>query len=354
MRHLLIRAEASGAIGLGHVMRCLALAQAAQTAGVDVTFASRQLPAFLRDRLKAEGIGLRSADAETASLDDARAVRHWAAELEAPWVVVDGYAFGPAYVRALQGEGGPAVLFVDDDGRHERYPAEMVLNPNPLAGADLYPGRAAGGLLLGPRYALLRREFWPFRADPSEPPDTVRRLLVTLGGTDPRQLTLPLAERVHHAHPELALELVCGAAPPAALVDFASGREHIRLHTAVGDMAGLMVACDACVTAAGATLYELCVTRRPFAVVVVAENQRLNAAWVEREAIGLSLGWHESLDWDRLTERLSLWLADSAARVEQSERAARRVDGFGARRVVEAMRSGAGGPAGAEADGAST
>jgi spore coat polysaccharide biosynthesis predicted glycosyltransferase SpsG len=229
----------------------------------------------------------------------------------------------------------------------------MVLNPNPLAGADLYAGRTAGGLLLGTRYALLRREFWPVQANPKRPPDTVRRLLITLGGTDPRQLTLPLAERLHDAHPELSLDLVCGAAPPAALVDFASGREQLRLHTAVGDMASLMVACDACVTAAGATLYELCVARRPFAVVVVAENQRLNAAWVEREDIGLSLGWHGSLDWDRLTERLSLWLADSATRVEQSRRAARRVDGFGARRVVEAMRRAAG-PGGGEADGAST
>jgi len=62
--HLLIRADATPRMGTGHVMRCLALAQAAQDLGMDVRFLARVEVPWVQERLRAERMPL-------AELDDA-------------------------------------------------------------------------------------------------------------------------------------------------------------------------------------------------------------------------------------------------------------------------------------------
>src|SRR5262249_40362740 len=154
-RNLLIRAEGGEKIGLGHLVRCRALAHAWRQAGGNVQFVSADEDA-----------------AQTAAM---------AASMDAEWVAVDGYHFGADYVETLQ-QAGLRVLFIDDNGHADRYPADLVLNQNLHASGKLYTARSAHtALLLGPRYAFLRSEFLQARRD-SEIPQLARKVLVTLGG----------------------------------------------------------------------------------------------------------------------------------------------------------------------------
>ena len=68
---LLIRADANLAIGTGHVMRCLALAQSWQDAGGRAVFLMADCTSSLEERLRTEGFETAAAAVQVGSPADA-------------------------------------------------------------------------------------------------------------------------------------------------------------------------------------------------------------------------------------------------------------------------------------------
>ncbi len=126
---LLIRADASPDIGTGHVMRCMALAQAWQDAGGRALFAATSITPAIKNRLSLEWCELVAVSATAGSLQDAQETIGIAKSCGAEWIVVDGYHFGQEYQRDLK-SAGRKVLFLDDYGHAQTYSADFVLNQN--------------------------------------------------------------------------------------------------------------------------------------------------------------------------------------------------------------------------------
>ena len=258
---LLIRADADTRMGTGHVMRCLALAQAWQDAGGQVTFLSAALPPGLESRLNAEGMTLVTLDADAAQ------TALVAQELGADWVVLDGYHFDAGSQRALK-DAGARLLVLDDNGDSDAYSADLVLNQNVHARAEWYASRAPDTrLLLGTRYALLRREFRVRHDRPRGTPKVARKVLVTLGGSDPDNVTLKVLDALALIRAEsLDVTVVVGGGSPhrASLEDAAARMPFpVRVVVNAANMPELMAWADVAISAAGSTVWELAFSRRP-------------------------------------------------------------------------------------------
>ena len=153
----LIRADASAQIGAGHVMRCLALAQALQDDGGSATFVMASGSPGLEARVKLEKIEVQQIAAKPGSTDDAVKTAELAKQIGAAWVVVDGYQFGALYQKTIKASG-LRLLFIDDNGHADHYYADLILNQNIHAHEDMYASKERHSkLLLGTRSALLRR-----------------------------------------------------------------------------------------------------------------------------------------------------------------------------------------------------
>jgi UDP-2,4-diacetamido-2,4,6-trideoxy-beta-L-altropyranose hydrolase len=328
---ILIRVDASTALGTGHAMRCLALTQALRDRGADVTLATAALPDGIADRYGAEGVSIVRLDASTASGADRTATLALADRVGATWLVVDGYSFDDAYVDAL---AGPLqVLLIDDWPRTLASPA-LLLNQNVYAAAEDYPSLMPERLLLGPGYALLRREY----ANPPalRQPGPLERILVTLGGADADNVTsrvvAALARDGQLANADVSV--VIGAAHPAP--------EQLRHQVAeagfeplqdVRDMLELEDWADLAVGAAGTTALEMASRGLPVVQVVLMDNQVRVAAAMQERAAAISCGVPDA-GFERCLER-SIGLLRSWARREVMSSAGRAlVDGQGAGRVA--------------------
>jgi UDP-2,4-diacetamido-2,4,6-trideoxy-beta-L-altropyranose hydrolase len=331
---LIIRADADTRMGTGHVMRCLALAQACQDAGGSAVVASNSLPAALHDRLAAEKIEVIGG----SSAQEAVAAAH---SVNADWIVVDGYQFDAHYQAGII-DAGYRLLWIDDDAQAAPYCATIVLNQNPHAHHDSYARRnASTRLLLGPRYALLRREFLLWRGWKRETNTQAGKVLVTLGGGDPENVTLEVVKALQSI-PDAEAVVIVGATNPhfATLQEEVRESPQIRLQANVTKMPELMAWADVAVAAAGSTCWELAFMGLPSLLVTMADNQRPLAEHLAAAGIAIDLGPHSQIDGSGIPESLVRLMTDPDLRAEMSRRGRELVDGNGASRVVQEMRVG--------------
>lgn len=332
---LVFRCDANRAIGTGHVMRCLALAEAWQDAGGSALFATAELPAGLEARLRAEAVALTTVKDVPGAPDDADTTIRLAQQAGAGWVVVDGDRFGVDFLQRIR-ESGVRVFLVDDFARRESFPADLILNPNIGASEDDYRGLDGKvPLLLGSPYTLLRREFTSWQAERSLA-SRGASVLVTLGGSDPENLA-PRIARAFAGCKSTRVTVIAGA-----------GYEHLdELKAVSGDnicavfnppnMTDLMHAADVAVTAAGGTLWELLYMR--CAVLSYSRNPvqaRVVRLVSERGAV-VDLGDVDDFDAKALVAAIEKVLSSQSVREDMAIRGRQLADGRGATRVLEAV-----------------
>ncbi len=261
----------------------------------------------------------------------------------ATWVVVDGYHFDGLYQRWLR-EEGLRVLFLDDYGHADHYEADLVLNQNIDADTALYDDRMEEtDLLLGPPYALLRKEFWPWRKSRRTPQPEANRVLVTLGGADPDNCTEMVVGALGRLNREdlRCTGVIGGSNPNESSIAAAAERTDasVDLRSDVSDMASLMAEHDVAVSAGGSTCWELAFMAIPNVIIVLADNQRGIAEGLEKAGASRNLGWYEGVSQADVASALDSILRDKEKHLKMAESAMDLVDGEGTERVLQKMRS---------------
>lgn len=329
---LLIRADGGAGVGLGHLTRCLALAQAWkdrwQDEGGAVVLASRDIPAGPAERWRADGVDIVSPETISGRFD---------------WIVLDGARLTvPEHVAS-----GARILMIDDDGTRAEYACDLLLNQNLGAGAELYAGKTDALLLLGPSHALLRRPFRQ-RAEAERPvPERARTLLVTFGGSDPGGHTERAIEALALLRePVEAIILIGGGNPradairqrAAALSESRQGTSPV-LSVVVDspDPSGLMRTADIALSAGGSTLWELAALGVPMVVGSAVPVEVLPVEAMAKAGAALSLGALSGAGPDVMARTLDRLIRDAEARAALSCHARALIDGAGADRVIGAM-----------------
>jgi UDP-2,4-diacetamido-2,4,6-trideoxy-beta-L-altropyranose hydrolase len=341
-KHLLIRTDANAGMGMGHAMRCLALAQAWQDAGGQATFAMADNIISLAERLCTEGFRHIQLSTLAGSADDVHQIIALARRKETSIVVVDGYHFGTDYQKAIK-NAGLDLLFIDDYGHAETYWADFVLNQNIYAHEKLYLDQAPySKLLLGTRYTLLRREFLKWQEWEREIPDVGHKVLVTLGGGDPDNVTLKVIQALQQVQiDDLEIVVVVGGSNPHKnILDAAVQRSSasIDLKSNVMDMSALMAWADVAVSAGGSTTWEIAFMGLPSLVLILTENQRPVAEGLDKADVAVNLGWHVKMSSAEISQALTCLLMKRERRAGMTQRGRALVDGQGCTRALEHVR----------------
>jgi spore coat polysaccharide biosynthesis predicted glycosyltransferase SpsG len=307
---VLFVAAAGRGIGFGHLVRCGVLAE---TLGV-----AREM--VLRGRAEA-----------------------LAAAMRFGWTVHRG--------RNLASVIAPDLIVVDDPSprrrqqwitaaRRAHLPVAAVVDGDPQGtdGADL----VVDGSVMAPHASRLRRCSGPSfavlspRVEARRAKSVVRnasRVIVTLGGgAHVRRLGVRIATAIRMASPEVRVDVVAGftAGPVESLP------EGCRWIHAPGGLVEDLATAGIAVVGGGVTLYEACALRTPIvALPVVSAQRRAIAAFASAGAV-LAVDPPSA---ERVADAVARLLRDERRAAARAARAARLVDGGGAKRVADRLRT---------------
>lgn len=312
-----IRADGSRAMGLGHIRRCIPIADEARRRSVPVRF------------VVSEDADLAVRTVEEAALPISRVAAgtlDWIDHLQdGDMVLCDGYHLIDQ-IEAVTLASGIRVAAFDDFGR-DMPPVDVLLMPS-LA-EDLMARPRRSRVLLGPQFAPVASDFMSFRRVRGR---TGESLLVTLGSSDPAGLAPAILRAIASLQQRWRVVLLLG--PGMGDMVLAEG-DRISATRHEGEVAPFFDRFDAVVAAAGTTTWELLCMGMPTVLIVAADNQRAIAKTAAAAQAALLGGDAGSIEVD-LPAALTR-LLDEERRIRLSHAALELVDGRGAVRILDAL-----------------
>jgi len=270
---LLFRADGNNKIGLGHLVRCLALAEMLQPY-YQCAFAVQEPSEAIIQQVQNSGCAVIELPATTNYLAEAAYLAQTYAGKFAG-VILDGYYFGTDYQRAFR----PFFkIFCLDDLHTIHFVADAVVNPAGNVAPENYAKEVYTKVFAGPEYALLRKPFLAAAASsrtlPAEP-----RVLVNMGGADPANFTVPVIHQLLQQPLDFKTEVVVGSAYQhlTSLEELArkhAGKVSIHRQLSAAAMCRLMQACRLAVLPPSTVAYEWCSVGGPLFLIRTAENQK--------------------------------------------------------------------------------
>lgn len=330
--HAVFRLDVGLSIGMGHLIRCYALAAAFVDDGWNVDFAvnaesCETVFALAGKRPLVVPSGVNGARAMTSN---------WPEGVEL--LVVDHYGLDAVFENACR--PWAKIIAVIDDMTNRMHSCDLLLNPSPVVVAADYGATTPDGcrFLLGARYALLRPQFLSGRKEIHPQPPIVDRLLITMGGSDPENLTERAVEalRLLSTIPQTRIILGSAYAFDEQLKDSVNGlSDRISVYENVDDMAAHMAWSDIAISTAGSTTWELCAIGVPALYIQTAENQNAVVRAIEAYDVGMVLGLAVDITAKDIAAAIEALRNNQERRVQYAAHGRALVDGQGTRRIVE-------------------
>jgi UDP-2,4-diacetamido-2,4,6-trideoxy-beta-L-altropyranose hydrolase len=331
MLKVAIRVDGGPKIGMGHITRCLALAEELANNNCNITCITRNDISSIV-KIKEHGFDINIIDILTIE-EEINYITQIINQFDI--LITDLYEIDYNYLYTIK-KTGVFLVSIDDLNEHN-FPCDIVINGNIYA-EDLNYKDVTGKtrFLLGPKYVLMRKEFRDLPKKQIK--NKVENILITMGGSDPKGTSIKVLKAMMSDKnlSNLNIDVVIGPSFSRELVteinEVAKNNKNISTDYNVNAtiMRELMIKVDIAISAGGSTLYELAAAGVPTIAFVIADNQIRNVnKWVSQNAM-LKINHI-----NEIRNNITKLLSDKNARQMMSNISCRLVDGLGTIRCTK-------------------
>lgn len=362
---VVFRADSSIAMGTGHVMRCLTLAEELKkNHAAHIFFITRALPGHMANSIQSKGYQLTLLPEPVQDFQpDPDDVAHakwlnvpWAVDAEETikaivnvkpdWLIVDHYSLDARWHRLLRPYVGH-ILAIDDLADRKLY-CDILLDQTFGREQKDYKKLLIEDcrMLLGSRFALLRPEFAELRPQAIHQRkcfDGIKRILVTMGGTDPNNATAKVLDslaQIDWSTAPLIDVILGGQAPHLEFIRKLVENHPLKVvvSTDVTDMAMRMLKADLAIGAGGSTSWERCCLGLPTLIICLGQNQKRILREIEKAGAAINLGGQNGDVSRKISKILHRLNREKELMINMSGRCFNLVDGIGARRIANEIK----------------
>jgi UDP-2,4-diacetamido-2,4,6-trideoxy-beta-L-altropyranose hydrolase len=336
---VLIYANSSETIGIGHSMRCLALSTELREQGHEVVFAySTCLPAILDRYHEAEfkTVAVAGPEAEIVLPEIIKLTQ----TITPDWIVIDWYEADSHFQNTLREH---SKILVIDDFEEGIFGADLVLNQNTYdAGTLKYSLLNGGQVLNGPKYALIRPEFTKRAlAFQRNIKTRAENILISFGGSDETNFTAQTLEHLRQLplhNLQIRVILGPGFTHLDTIVAIEKSQQlNLQIITNCQNMAEQLEWCDLAILGSGSTFWEACCLSVPTVLVRMISNQNIIFETAQAASAAILIDSCTNLKILKEANLLINLIQDPETREKLSKNAKVLCDGQGALRVGQEM-----------------
>lgn len=351
------RVDASTPIGIGHLMRCLTLAEVLQSSGAITKFICRAHPGNLIHLLQEKGMSV--AVLPPPVLNDpslGQGYARWlgvsqqqdteqsisALNAERPdWLIVDHYGLDADWERRIRPHVGKVMVI--DDLANRAHECDVLLDQNYSEQLEQrYKGLVPESctILNGPKYALLRPEYGFYRTLLQDHVGKVERIFVFFGGSDANNVTGMALEVLSHPNLQsVQVDVVVGANNPHlnSIQQQIANRPNTTLYGPRSHLADLMAKADLALGAGGVSTSERLCLGVPSMVISIAENQVESCLALHRAGYINYLGCQEEVNATDLFDKLLAMMGNPQNLIRMSSAGKNLVDGTGISTIKDTL-----------------
>lgn len=278
--NLLIRADSSSSIGLGHIMRDVVFA--AQHPQDTVRFACQNLSGNIIDQIPYPVHILGSNDP-----DELIALIR---EHNIDEVVFDHYGINAVYEKKLKEATDVTILSFDDT--YEAHYCDILLNHNISADKNRYSGLVPHHceLRCGAEYTLIRDEF---KIEKQTAREKLYDIFIAMGGTDPTNATLGILKTLRD---DLSVCVITTSGNPhlSEIETFVQEKKNIMLEVNSKHVAQLLNQSRLAIITPSVMVHEVLFMEIPFIALQTAANQEGMFVYLEKEGYTVLKEWDAS------------------------------------------------------------
>lgn len=340
---VVIRADANSLVGMGHIMRCLSIADSFVSVYNDVRIMFVLADDSVAQLVNDKGYETFVLGSDYSVMDDELSL--WTDQLLADVVVVDSYYVTASYFKKIKDYGVGKLVYIDDLCSSP-YPVDIIINYNVYAPDLDYEALYSSSeykkpmIMSGPTYTPLRSMFRG--VEKKNQKRIVENVILSTGGADSYHIAVNfIKELLANNDMVFNYHILIGAlnTDRDEIESLVLNNDRITIHENVSDMRTLLSKMDIAVSAAGTTLYEICTCGVPLITYVIADNQIQGAAAFEKMGLTESLGDLRNEKNPSLTILCGIGelAADYERRCEIGERMQMMIDGYGADRIINGI-----------------
>jgi UDP-2,4-diacetamido-2,4,6-trideoxy-beta-L-altropyranose hydrolase len=340
---IVLRVDGSHQIGMGHVVRCLALSDRLKDfTDADFLFITKDHKEA-KKMIGSKGYKFKSFPISMSEREEIKLIKYQVGKFRADILVTDllNTTFSENFLLTLKNDLPILNVSIDDLGR-KRFYSDIVINGTIVPEWQRYiPTGFKTKFFIGPKYMILRKEFEDAHKKARRIHKHVKNVLIVMGGSDPKDLTIKAINAVNNLSENINATILLGPAYRSHLklrkVLSKIKQRKMTVIPGVSETSDYLLNSDVIVSSGGLTLYESAATGTPAVVLTEKIHQNKTAGELERRGAVINLGLGEKISEKSITRCLSELMHDVNGRRRMSTNGKKLVDGRGVTRVAKIL-----------------
>ncbi|MFW6029999.1 MAG: UDP-2,4-diacetamido-2,4,6-trideoxy-beta-L-altropyranose hydrolase [Halanaerobiales bacterium] len=304
-----IRVDANKNIGIGHVSRCISLGLELRRRNHKVIFVSRS-DKIIKEILKKYNLQFILLDGTSSITEEKNIIFNIIKKYKINVGIVDSYELNSSkeYLSFLKGIKNFYLVTIEG---YKKYPVQgdVIINPNIFAKDRKYLyNKNESKLLFGPEYTLIKPEY----LEVNHKKNDYGNILVTFGGSDPQQMTLPIMQDIKDITRSISIVIGPFYDNKKEIRVISNAYPNISVYEDLYDLKSLFLNTHLAVCGAGFTVSELIYFNIPSIVYWTVENQKLIAEKYGKLRLGINMGNSKDYDGQKLFQYIKTMFDNQA------------------------------------------